>query len=113
MVFVLLQPNLSTYANLLQLRIENLFPLQNACRILSPLQYTTQKTDSGTIAEKFAQQSDSHIFTLAQQTFLYTDNHPMRPDGFNSFEVTFLTADDENASEQTPILSTLQIGCLM
>ncbi len=32
----------------------------------------------------------------------------MRPDGCNSFEVIFLSTDNETE----PILSTIQIGCL-
>ena len=87
--------------------------MQNACRILSPLQYTTQKTQDGVIGEKSAEQSDSHIFTLSDQTFFYADKHSMRPDGYNSFEVTFLGADEEDQSKKKPILSTVQIGCIM
>lgn len=37
----------------------------------------------------------------------------MRPDGCNSFEVMFLSTDNENESSNSPILSTIQIGCLM
>jgi len=53
-------------------------------------------------------QSNLLTFQLNEQPFSYTGKYSMRPDGSNSFEVIFLSEDNES-----PILSTIQIGCLM
>jgi hypothetical protein len=51
------------------------------------------------------------IYELDKQPLNYTGKYSMRPDGCNSFEVIFLSKDQE--TEPSQILSCIQIGCLM
>ncbi len=86
---------------------------QNACRTLSPVQYTTDKKKDVIGVDSLETQSGLFIFQLNHEPLSYTGSHCMRPDGCNSFEVIFLNANDDNEQDDALILSTIKIGCLM
>jgi hypothetical protein len=60
-----------------------------------------------------ADQSGFLILELDKEPLSYTGKHSMRPDGCNSFEVIFLSTNNEDEQLFDPILSSIEIGCLM
>jgi len=52
-----------------------------------------------------------YINQLSQDSFTYKNQHSIRPDGCNSFEIELL--DVENNHENTSLLSNIEIGCLV
>ncbi|UJR35583.1 hypothetical protein I4U23_028336 [Adineta vaga] len=100
-------PTLSTVCSVCGIRPSANKSLYNACMNLSPARDTTKD-------EKSEKDQSSFITLLLERKLLsYTGKHCMRPDGCNSFEVIFLNMDDESTHSEEPILSSIQIGCLM
>ncbi len=58
-------------------------------------------------------QTSLTILELDRESLSYTGKYSMRPDGCNSFEVIFLSTENESEQLNSPLLSTIQIGCLM
>lgn len=81
--------------------------------ILSPAKSTTLKSIDSSDLDKTEDRSGLLMLRINQQSLSYTGKHSMRPDGANSFEVIFLSTENEDGQTKTPILSSIQIGCLM
>jgi len=60
-----------------------------------------------------ADQSGLLILELDNEPLSYTGKHSMRPDGCNTFEVIFLSTNNEDEQLLDPILSSIEIGCFM
>ena len=86
---------------------------KDACTTLSPARYITQKESDTSVTDEKEDQSGVLIYELDNQPLSYTGKYSMRPDGCNSFEVIFLSKEQENEQSQSQILSSIQIGCLM
>lgn len=87
--------------------------VKDACTILSPSRLTTEKQNNEYNADKSDHQSGLLIYKLGQTGVSYTGPYCLRPDGYNSFEVIFLNPGQNAENSQAPILSTIQIGCLV
>ncbi|CAF3553209.1 unnamed protein product [Rotaria sordida] len=106
-------PTLTSSCSVCGLRPTANKALYDACTILSPARYTTHKKDDTHEVDIREDQSGLLILQLGTIPLSYTGKHSMRPDGYNSFEVIFLSTDNENEQLKSPIISSIQIGCLM
>ncbi|CAF3289212.1 unnamed protein product [Rotaria sp. Silwood2] len=109
----LLAPTLTSTCNICGLHPIANKALYDSCTILSPTRHTIEKKIDTNEIDKNEDQSSSLIFELDKNSFSYTSKYNMRPDGFNSFEVMFLTTNNEDEQSNSPIFSSIHIGCLM
>ncbi|CAF3639029.1 unnamed protein product [Rotaria socialis] len=87
--------------------------LYDACTILSPGRRTTEKKSNTQEVDNNRDQSGLLILRLGDTPLSFTGKYSVRPDGCNTFEVIFLSTDKEDTDQKIPILSSIQIGCLM